>query len=95
MEKIDKEKIINISDRLINKKIKEHSEFLRFSYYEVMIKNEIRNEEQTTFLDLTRNKLINLGYNVYFTGARYEYQRASQTVQDNELIIAIKDSIKY
>lgn len=47
------------------------------------------------FLDLTRNKLINLGYNVYFTGTRYEYQRASQTVQDNELIIAIKDNIKY
>lgn len=49
MEKNDKEKIVKISDRLINKKIKEHSEFLRFSYYEVMIKNEIRNEEQTTF----------------------------------------------
>lgn len=36
-------------------------------------------------------KLEEKGYNVYFTGSKFVYENANSTVQDNELMIAIKE----
>lgn len=49
--------------------------------------------EQDTdkFLSLTRTKLENKNYKVYFSHARFTYKNANMMVQPNELIIAIKE----
>ena len=53
--------------------------------------NCITEEQTDEFLRLARNRLENLNYKVYFTGAKFVYENANRTVQDNELLIAIKD----
>lgn len=77
-------------DNHLNKKISENEEFIRFSYYELRVKNNLTDEETAKFLTLAKNKLENIGYKVYFTDAQYEFKEAIQTVQPNELLIAIK-----
>ena len=34
----------------------------------------------------------NLGYKVYFTGAKYNYKGEEKVVESNEYLVAIKDS---
>lgn len=77
-------------DEYINKKIEENENYIRITFYELRVKNNLSEEEVDAFLQLVRNKLENLNYNVYFTGARFSYNNASMMVQDNELMIAIK-----
>lgn len=56
--------------------------------YEEMIATK---EFTDKFLSLTRTKLENKNYKVYFSHARFTYKNANMMVQPNELIIAIKE----
>ena len=56
-----------------------------------MVKYNLSEQDADRFLDLIRTKSQNESYKVYFTGARFEYKDAKMRVQDNELIIAIKE----
>ncbi len=82
--------ILEVSDYL-NKKINESGDFIRITFYEIRVKYNLSTEETDTFLKVAKNKFENLGYNVYFTNAKYEYKNDKRIVQPNELIIAIKD----
>ena len=64
----------------INKKINENPNYIRYTFYEL-----------DQFLRMNRDYFENKGYNVYFTGAKFEYNNTKITVQDNELMIAIKE----
>ena len=75
----------------IELKEQENSEFIRYSYYELKIKNNLTDEEIDRFLKVNRDYFENHNYKVYFTGARYEYKGAFLNVQANELMIAIKE----
>lgn len=75
----------------IELKEQENSEFIRYSYYELKIKNNLTDEEIDRFLKVNRDYFENHNYKVYFTGARYEYKGAFQNVQANELMIAFKE----
>lgn len=75
----------------IELKEQENSEFIRYSYYELKIKNNLTDEEIDRFLKINRDYFENHNYKVYFTGARYEYKGAFQNVQANELMIAFKE----
>ena len=75
----------------IDEKIRKNENKVVFSFYEIRIKLDLSEEETDKFLKLTRTKLENLGYRVYFTGAKYEYKNQNKVVQDNELMIAIKE----
>lgn len=86
----DKEIIQIIENTLIDKK-KENPNFIRYTFYELRVKYNLSEEDADRFLFLIRIKLENEGYNVYFTGAKFEYNNARMIVQDNELMIAIKD----
>ena len=77
----------------IDKKIDANPNFLTFTFYEVRIKFDLSEEETQEFLRLCRTRLENLGYQVYFTGAKYTYQGVSKVVQSNELMVAIKDNL--
>ena len=86
----DKKIIQIIENTLINKKIGDPN-YIRYTFYELTVKYNLSEEDTDRFLLLIRTKLENEGYNVYFTGAKFEYNNARMTVQDNEMMIAIKN----
>jgi len=42
------------------------------------------------FVAFAKNKLENLNYKTYRTRQKYEYNYKSETVKENELLVAIK-----
>lgn len=80
-------------DNYITNKINENQNYIVCTFYDLRIKHNLSEEETDDFLRLSKNKLENLGYRVYFTGAKFVYENASIIVQDNELMIAVKDII--
>ncbi len=85
------EKIDITKKQLINLK---EAHFKRIELSDAILVVNINNlSEQDTdkFLSLTRTKLENKNYKVYFSHARFTYKNANMMVQPNELIIAIKE----
>lgn len=81
----------NFTINYINQKEKENENYIRYSYYELKIKNNLTEEEIDEFLRINRDYFENKGYRVYFTNAEFEYQNAKRKVELNEYMIAIKD----
>ena len=79
-------------DRDINNKISENEEFVRYTYFELKVRHNLSEEEIDEVLRLARNKFENLGYKVYFTGAKYNYKGEEKVVESNEYLVAIKDN---
>lgn len=86
----DKEIIQTIENTLENK-IRENPNYIIYTFYELRVKYNLSEANTDRFLFLIRIKLENEGYNVYFTGAKFEYNNARMIVQDNEMMIAIKN----
>lgn len=76
---------------LIDRKIEKDPNCIVFTWFEIRVRKNLTEEQTDEFLRLARNRLENLNYKVYFTGAKFVYKNANRTVQDNELLIAIKD----
>ena len=72
------------------KKLNENESFIKITYYELRIKYNLTEDETNEFLAYSKRKFENLGYDVYFTGAKYTYQNINRIVENNELMIAIK-----
>ena len=71
----------------IDKKLDENPNYIRYTFYELQVKNNLSEEEADEFLRIKKTKVI-----MYiFTNVRFTYQNADMMVQPNELIIAIKD----
>lgn len=77
----------------INEKIENSQDknYIRYTFYELRVKNNLNEEEVDRFLEINKNYFENKGYNVFFTGAKFTYKSAKITVQPNELMIAIKE----
>ena len=75
---------------IIDKKLEENENIVIFTFYELRIKHNLTEKEITKFLELSKNRLENSKYKVYFTGDKYKYQNEEKTVKENELMIAIK-----
>ncbi|MBE5806280.1 MAG: hypothetical protein E7313_06190 [Clostridiales bacterium] len=78
----------------INEKLKENENYIRYTYFELKVKNNLLDEEIEKFLEINKNYFKNKGYKVYFTDDRFEYENAKRKVEINELMIAIKDNEK-
>ena len=78
----------------INNKIAENENFIRFTFYELRIKNNLSEEDTEEFLKLCMTYLDNKDYEVYVGNTRYFYKNATQNVQPNELLIAFKNDNK-
>lgn len=76
----------------IDKKIEENENYIRYTFYELRVKNNLSEEDLEVFLKINKDYFENKGYNVYFTGAKFTYENADRTVQPNELMIAIKEN---
>lgn len=75
----------------IQKKLLENENYIRYTFYELRIKNNLSEDEVDKFLELNKNYLEKKGFQVFFTGAKFTYENANRTVQPNELMIAIKE----
>ena len=88
---MDDKDIIKLIESTLKIKMKNNPNYIRYSFYELRVKYNLSEEDTDRFLFLIRTKLENEDYKVYFTGAKFEYNNAKITVQDNELMIAIKE----
>ena len=77
--------------RLIESKEKENEKYIRYSYYELKVKNNLSEKEIYEILRISRDYFENKGYKVYFTNAEFEYQNAKRKVEINEYMIAFKE----
>ena len=77
----------------LDNKINSDENIVTITFYEVRIKFDLSEEQTKEFLRLCKTRLENLGYQVYFTGAKYMYQGESKVVQSNELMVAIKENL--
>lgn len=75
----------------IQNKLSENENYIRYTFYELRVKNNLSEDEVDKFLELNKNYLEKKGFQVFFTGARFTYENAKRTVQPNELMIAIKE----
>lgn len=75
----------------IDQKIRENENMVVFSFYEIRIKLDLSEEQTDEFLKLSRTRLENMGYKVYFTGAKFVYENTPKIVEDNELMVAIRE----
>jgi hypothetical protein len=81
----------NFTINFINQKVEENENYIRYSYYELKVKNNLNDKEIDEVLMISRDYFENKGYRVYFTNAEFEYQNARRKVEINEYMIAIKD----
>ena len=79
--------------KYIDNKLKkvENPDFIKYTFYELRIKNNLTEEEIDRFLKINKDYFENKGYEVFFTGAKFIYKDMTLTVQDNELMIAVKN----
>lgn len=82
----------NFITNYIDNKISQNTNFIRFTFYELRIKNNLSEEDTDKFLRLAMTYLENKGYEVYIGNSRYTYNNANQNVQPNELLIAFKEN---
>ena len=90
MNKLIKE----LCTRLLDSKIAENENFIRFTFYELRVKNNLSEEDTDEFLRLRMSSLDKKGYEVYIGNARYSYNNGNQYVQPNELLVAFKNEMK-
>ncbi len=88
---MDDKNIIKLIESTLKIKIKNNPNYIRYTFYELRVKYNLSEEDTDRFLFLIRTKLENEDYKVYFTGAKFEYNNAKITVQDNELMIAVQN----
>lgn len=75
----------------LDNKIEKNENIIEVTFFEVRVKMNLSEEETQEFLRLCKTRLENLGYQVFFTGARYNYGGKNKIVEINNLMIAIKE----
>lgn len=84
------DEMFKFTDKYIKEKMDVNKNIVRYSFYELRVKMDMEDAEVERFLKCSSSILESLDYKVYFTGAKFVYENANRTVQDNELMIAIK-----
>ena len=78
-------------DNNLGRKINENEEFIKYTFYELRVRENLTENEMYSFLALAKTKLANLNYKIYRRGQKYIYDYKEQIVNDNELLVAIKN----
>ena len=77
-------------DDFLRQKLNENGNIIICTYYEINFKLDISENDENSFLLYVREKLENLGYDVYFTNSKYFYDNQEKIVNTNEAFVAIK-----
>ncbi len=83
---------VEFIDNELNKKLAANDKLIVYKYFELRVKLNLSKLEASRFLELTRIKLENIGYRVYMTGETYIFENHAKVVQENELLVAIKNA---
>lgn len=75
----------------IDKKIYKNDKFITVTFYELRIKEDLSKEDTFIFLQMSKQRLLNLGYKIYETGQRYTFEGKEKVVRSNVLFVAIKE----
>lgn len=78
-------------DNYLEEKLEIDKNCIVCKYFDLKVIKDLSDKQVDDFLRIAREKLLNKGYEVYFTGAKFVYQNANRTVQDNEFMVAIKE----
>ena len=74
MNEARKNRLISIIDELIEEKLEVDENFLRITFFEVRVKNGVKEDEEKEFIQLAGIKLTNMGYTVYFQDQEFIYK---------------------
>lgn len=77
-------------DLYIENKLRQNENYVIFTYYELRVKLNFSSEETLNFLHLVSTKLQNNNYKIYRTGQEYIYEGQNKKVEENQLLVAIK-----
>ena len=77
-------------DLYLESKLKQNKNCIIFTYYELRVKINLSSEETLNFLHLVSTKLQNNDYKIYRTGQEYIYEAQNRKVEENQLLVAIK-----
>lgn len=77
-------------DLYIENKLRQNENYVMFTFYELRIKLNLSSEETLNFLHLASTKLQNNNYKIYRTGQEYIYEGQNKKVEENQLLVAIK-----
>ena len=74
----------------LDEKIENNNNKIVISFYELRIKMNLTEEETNSFLEYSKTRLENLKYKVYKTKEKYIEENKEKIVEQNELLVAIK-----
>ena len=77
-------------DEYLENKLKKNNSIVKYTFYEVRVKQDLKADESLNYIHLVATKLENLNYKVYRTGQEYSYKGKDYKVDSNELLVAIK-----
>lgn len=83
--------MLELIDNILQEKMNINENIIKIKFFEIRVTHNLSEVETFEFIRLARTKLENLGYNVYLTNAKYKYQGKQYIVQENELLVAIKE----
>lgn len=75
----------------LDRKIEENEDYIVCTFYDLRIKNNLSEEQVQEFLELAKTRLENLHYQVYFTGAKFDYKNTRKIVENNQYMVAIRE----
>lgn len=78
----------------LDNKIKLNENYIVCTFYDFRVKNNRSEEDIKDLWKFGKIRLENMGYRVFITGDKFVYENCNRTVQDNELMIAIKEEIE-
>ena len=84
---------IEFVNQYIDEKMKGKTDLIRFGYNELRVEQNLSDADTLALISMAAQKLKN-NYRVYITGQKYYFGGKVNTVETNELLIAIKKGIK-
>ena len=78
-----------IEEYLYDKMLKNEN-YIECTFFDMRVKNNLSEYEIQQFLELSKIKLENMGYKVYFTGEEFLYKDSTKKVEENQYMIAVK-----
>lgn len=82
---------IQFIEEYLMDKLKQNRNYIVCTFYDLRVRHNLSENDVYQFLELSKNKLQNMGYKVYFTGDEFVYQNANRKVEDNQYMIAIRE----
>lgn len=84
---------IEFVNQYIDEKMKGKNDLIRFGYNELRVEQNLSDADTLALISMAAQKLKN-DYRVYRTKQKYYFKGKVNTVETNELLIAIKKGIK-